>query len=86
MITSSTYKVTYTTILHHPEIGDYYGDTDYVRVTATSPAGARRRVLKAAKTAGIRIKTIAARNEDAAYERRTRTAEARRNLVRDLSI
>lgn len=86
MIRTSTYKVTYRTIAHHPEIGDYYADTDTVRVSATSPAGARRRVINAAKSAGIRITTIAARNEDAAYDRRTRTTEARRNLTRTLSI
>lgn len=86
MITTSTYKVTYRTIRHHPEIGDYYAETDTVRVTATSPAGARRRVINAAKSAGIKITTIAARNEDAPYQRRTRTAEARRNLTRKLSI
>jgi hypothetical protein len=77
----STYKVTYRTIRNHEAIGDYYADTDYVRVIAKSAAQARSRVTAAAQTADIRIKIMSTRNEDAAYERRIHFSEARRARV-----
>lgn len=76
----NTYKVTYQIISTHPEIGDYTADTDYLRVEAPTAAEAKRRLRAAAETANIRIVIVSALNEDAAFERRVRSAERARAL------
>lgn len=76
----NTYKVTYRTISTHPEIGDYTADTDYLRVEASTAAEAKNRLRAAAATASIRIVIVSALNEDAAFERRVRSAERARAL------